>query len=88
MCILLLSYNERYAETLGTHHFPHISDINFSWFPDTITDCGGVTHGKNFTENDNDIKILFSKRDPAAKFDSVYLLLKRAYFKATTLESC
>eukprot|EP01126_Amoeba_proteus_P039381 TRINITY_DN4148_c0_g1_i14.p1 TRINITY_DN4148_c0_g1~~TRINITY_DN4148_c0_g1_i14.p1 ORF type:complete len:551 (+),score=183.30 TRINITY_DN4148_c0_g1_i14:210-1862(+) len=56
-----------YSDILTHHHFPCISDLNFSWFPPTLTSCGLVKDGESFTRNGNNIRIEFSKRDPAAK---------------------
>ncbi|HEV8051461.1 MAG TPA: DUF4804 domain-containing protein [Parachlamydiaceae bacterium] len=61
---------EVYAETLSNCQLAHISDIDFSWFPDDCTDCGGIANLNVFTAEQNDIKIHFSKRNPADQLTS------------------
>lgn len=59
---------------------PHVSDIDFSWFPDDIVQCGKAGNGEKLTShNGNSITIHFSKRDPAAKLDDEGKLLVAAY---------
>ncbi|HEV2917464.1 MAG TPA: DUF4804 domain-containing protein, partial [Candidatus Babeliales bacterium] len=53
-----------YAETIRNYNIPHVSDINFSWFPFGST-CGGYKNNEIFKINDNYIKIYFSERNPA-----------------------
>ena len=57
------------AEILRSNTLSDIADIDFSWFPSECTQCGGVSNGQLFNENNNSIKMHFSKRDPAAKLD-------------------
>lgn len=54
-----------YAEVLREHpEFENVSDINFSWFKQK-----GLTCGKEDQEFRKKIKIVFSKRNPAAKLE-------------------
>jgi hypothetical protein len=53
-----------YAETIRNYNIPHVSDINFSWFPFGST-CGGYKNDDMFITDDNLIKIHFSERNPA-----------------------
>jgi len=56
-----------FSDVLSTYTFPNISDLDFSWFPDKVISCGGVHHLQMFTSSKNNIKIHFSKRNPADK---------------------
>lgn len=56
-----------YAETLAKCKLSHISDIDFSWFPNDCTDCGGITNLNIFKTEHNHTVIHFSKRNPADK---------------------
>eukprot|EP01098_Paradermamoeba_levis_P012462 TRINITY_DN545_c0_g1_i1.p1 TRINITY_DN545_c0_g1~~TRINITY_DN545_c0_g1_i1.p1 ORF type:complete len:297 (+),score=53.96 TRINITY_DN545_c0_g1_i1:513-1403(+) len=61
---------EVYDEVLNSNTFEHISDLDFSWFEQPFgptLKCGGVGNGGTYEKNKNNIKIHFSKRDPAAK---------------------
>jgi len=74
---------EVYDELLHTLPLPAISDLNFSYFPPKIRDCGGVEDGqilqatisgsKSLTPNS--VKIHFSQRDPASKLAEDRLLV-------------
>lgn len=57
---------EVYADILNKHALRAIADINFSYFPDDVISCGGITNGQTFSAGGNNIVIYFSKRNPAA----------------------
>jgi hypothetical protein len=57
---------EVYADVLRERRLIHLADLDFSWFGDPA-DCGGVADGELFRAGDNEVRIHFSKRDPAAK---------------------
>jgi len=54
-------------------HVPFVTDVNFSWFPSAVKDCGGVGHNMVWKTSEkggapgicNEVRMLFSKRDPA-----------------------
>ncbi|TPX69648.1 hypothetical protein SpCBS45565_g02328 [Spizellomyces sp. 'palustris'] len=59
------------AEAIEAYRLPHVGVLNFSWFPENIIECGGVKSGQQFrTDKGNDIRIEFSKRDPAQKLET------------------
>jgi hypothetical protein len=62
---------EVFAQVMRDHTLSYVGDIDFSWFGD-VADCGGVQHGKKFMHHSNDITILFSKRNPAAKLTGAH----------------
>jgi len=54
---------EAVYETLCEHYFPYITDVNFSYLPGIPDD-----DAQEFEhENGNDMKIIFSKRNPATR---------------------
>lgn len=55
-----------YAEALRELALPHLADLDFSWFRNA-TACGGVRSGERFQARENDVRIHFSKREPAAR---------------------
>jgi hypothetical protein len=57
---------EVYAEVLGERRFPHIADLDFSWFGGASS-CGGVPDGEVYSEAGNRLRVHFSRRDPAAR---------------------
>jgi len=60
---------EVFLEILQGNYLKNISDVNFSWF--RKDSCGGVTNGKTIkSASGNDIKIIFSRRDPAEKLEA------------------
>jgi len=65
---------EVFADVLENHKFPHISDIDFSWFPKNMELQSKITSGKN-----PDLSIHFSQRDPADKLDDSSKLLVACY---------
>jgi hypothetical protein len=58
---------EVYEDLLTKHKFSNISDINFSWF--SHQKLGVYNNEDTITANGNNIKVHFSKREPAAKLD-------------------
>merc|ERR1711975_138545 len=57
---------EAYASALAAAPFPFVSDLAFSWFPSTCTECGGAAHGEVLAlPNGNRVRIHFNRRDPA-----------------------
>ncbi|KND04316.1 uncharacterized protein SPPG_00047 [Spizellomyces punctatus DAOM BR117] len=59
------------AEAIQAYRLPHVGVLNFSWFPENINECGGVKSGQQFrTDKGNDIRIEFSKRDPAQQLEA------------------
>jgi hypothetical protein len=58
---------EVYENLLTKHKFSNISDINFSWF--SHQKLGVYNNEDTITANGNNIKVHFSKREPAAKLD-------------------
>lgn len=54
-----------YYEILSEKAFPFISDINFSWFPETIYEFCGKQDGDLFTTPKNRVSIWIGKRNPA-----------------------
>jgi hypothetical protein len=46
---------------------PYISDVDFSWFPGTYQEIGGIKNGGHITRNHQSIAVHFSKRNPADK---------------------
>jgi len=61
---------ECYAAELKNGRFPHIADLDFSWFPSSCTDCGGVSTGGCLLDGGGHaVKIHLSKRDPAAALE-------------------
>lgn len=59
-----------YASIIHARKLHHISDINFSWFPEENQTCGSAGHLETISTNGNAIKIHFSKRNPADKLVS------------------
>ncbi len=59
-----------YAEILRERCFPHIADLNFSWFR-AADSCGGVPDGDVFSGGGNTLRVHFSQRDPAAPLRGV-----------------
>jgi hypothetical protein len=57
---------EVYAEALRALALPRVADLDFSWFRGAEA-CGGVRSGEQFRAGENDIRIHFSKREPAAR---------------------
>ena len=57
---------EVYKELLEKNTFTHISDINFSWFPDEAKVVVGISEKDSQIEK-NGINLKFSKREPSAK---------------------
>ena len=50
------------AQVLDAITLQNISDIDFSWFPQSCTECGGATNGAVFrSDNGNSIKIHIPK---------------------------
>lgn len=69
---------EVYSEVINECNLEFISDINFSWFPKEVQFCGLAKNLEILKINDNNIKIHFTKRDPAEKLlgeDSGKLLI-------------
>jgi len=68
-----------YAEVLRqgrlSGQFDHISDVDFSWFPDDCNTCGELRDGEDW----HGIRIHFSKRDPAAALSDPDKLLVAQY---------
>jgi hypothetical protein len=60
---------EAYTEVLSQLNLPNISDINFSWFPSEYQKIDECEDGSTLTLGRNNIKIHFSKRNPAAKLN-------------------
>ncbi|MCX5923494.1 MAG: DUF4804 domain-containing protein [Candidatus Dependentiae bacterium] len=56
---------EVYGELLSGRGFPFISDIDFSYFPSDCKYCSRVGHLGTFNAFGNNIKMHFSKRNPA-----------------------
>ena len=56
---------EAYAEVLAAHELPHLADLDFSWFGQA-TQCGGASDGELLRAGGNEVRIHFSRRDPAA----------------------
>ncbi len=54
-----------YSEVLARQCFEHIADLDFSWFSGAER-CGAAGDGEVFGEGGNQIRIHFSRRDPAA----------------------
>lgn len=55
-----------YADVIKQNEFSNIAALNFSWFRDDITTCGGVKDGGEVNSAKGAAtKIYFSKRDPA-----------------------
>jgi len=70
---------EVYGELILESDFKHISDIDFSWFPEN-SQCGGKEDGEIIqSTNGHQITIHFSKRDPAEKLDDDNKLLVALY---------
>lgn len=69
-----------HGDVLRAHALPHLADLDFSWFGDASA-CGGVPDGDTFSEGGNDVRIHFSRRDPAARLtgDDAGKLLVAAY---------
>jgi len=76
---------QEFSEVLSTYEFPYISDINFSWFPAECCQWWGkqVNLGKSpmksprenqsynvIGKKNNQIKVHFSKRNPAESLSS------------------
>lgn len=59
---------EEAESILRTLDLENIADVDFSWFDRTI--CGTVRHGESIETDTNNIKIHFSKRNPADKLAS------------------
>jgi len=55
---------EVFAEALNEGLYQYISDVDFSWFPPEFVTCGGKEH----RESIKNVRISFSKRNPADKF--------------------
>lgn len=55
---------EVYADIIKKNNLSQIADIDFSWFAN-VDNCGGVKDGGTFKAANNQIKIHFSKRNPA-----------------------
>jgi len=53
-----------FADALATGAYPHISDVDFSWFPNECVKCGPASHGEKI----HNVKISFSKRNPSDPF--------------------
>lgn len=68
-----------YADILKNNALAYIQTLNFSYFPADVTSCGGIPHNGTFTAGGNNIKILFSKRDPADPLENKDLLLVAQY---------
>ena len=68
-----------YAEVLQqgrlSGQFEHISDVDFSWFPNDCNTCGEYRDGEDM----HGIRIHFSKRDPAAALSDPGKLLVAQY---------
>jgi hypothetical protein len=63
---------EVYAEIIRDRDLSWISDIDFSYFPEKISQkCGGIKNLESFKMNNNDIIIHFSKRNPADRLEGV-----------------
>jgi hypothetical protein len=56
---------EVYEDVIRTKNLSFISDIDFSWFPAQYQTIGGIGNLQMFNANSNQIKIHFSKRNPA-----------------------
>lgn len=52
-----------YHEVIENNALDHTADIDFSWFPDEVQQCGDAKNGEKI----NDITIHFSHRNPADK---------------------
>lgn len=56
---------ELYREVLRENQLPHIGDIDFSYFPNKVQSCGEAKNDQVIKDGANEVKIHFSKRDPA-----------------------
>lgn len=62
---------EVYSELLRELSLPCVADLDFSYFPPSIRQCGGVEHEQMFevvppnSQRPNSVRVHFSKRDPA-----------------------
>ena len=54
-----------YADIIRSRNLSFIADIDFSWFPEQYSTCGGVGNLQLFKTASNSIMIHFSKRNPA-----------------------
>jgi len=75
---------EVYAEVIKKNNLAGVSDIDFSWFPDSALWCGqnreeGVALTITDVSNHHTINIHFSKRDPAEKLKDDKKLLVAMY---------
>jgi len=55
-------------EVITENNLPHVSVLNFSWFPAGLN-CGGIEHEGTLSTNGNEVKILFNKRNVADPFE-------------------
>lgn len=60
---------DAYADSIRKHNLSEIADLEFGFFPPYAQSCGGITHGKKFITNCNNITIRFSTRNPATKLE-------------------
>lgn len=56
---------EVYADALAAHELPHLADLDFSWFGDAAR-CGGAADGELLRAGGNEVRVHFSRREPAA----------------------
>lgn len=49
-------------DIMATNHFPNISDLDFSYFPDVLY---AGKHGGHFQEGGNEFVVHFTQRNPA-----------------------
>ena len=58
---------EAFEDVLAENHLPFISDLVFSWYPESCMHCGGVGDGEMLKVGSNEIRIHFNKNSPAEK---------------------
>jgi len=54
---------DAYAAVLRRLTLRHVSEMHFSWIG--ADNCGGVRNGETFKENDNSVRVVFDRRNPA-----------------------
>lgn len=58
---------EAFAAVIETHALPHISDLCFTWYPDSCTECGGARNQEVLESKGNTITIHFNRKNPIKK---------------------
>ena len=53
-----------FADVISDNGLPHISDLCFSWYPDSCTHCGSAGNGEVLQSGDNQIRIHFNRENP------------------------